>query len=124
MWVCFDESWKDAMSPRHVWNLDLLARRGVGPFQAMDVSHVALASIVLKTTFFHAFQCSDVLRTELALPEMCNFLRTLHESDSLTIIVPHTEDIVTLQADTQDHSLMSSFSLQRSHAQELLGFPN
>ncbi|KAL8929634.1 MAG: hypothetical protein Q9172_000430 [Xanthocarpia lactea] len=92
--------------------------------QAMDNSHVALVSMMLKAESFSPFRCDRNIALGINLSSLMKVLRCAQNEDILTLKAQDAPDVVNLQFETSDSDRLSEYDIKLMDIdQEHLGIP-
>jgi proliferating cell nuclear antigen len=92
--------------------------------QAMDNSHVALVSMMLKSEAFDPFRCDRNIALGINLGSLTKVLRAAGNEDQLTIKAEDSPDVVNLVFESSTTSRMSEYDIKLMDIdQEHLGIP-
>ncbi|KAL8733826.1 MAG: hypothetical protein Q9166_001814 [cf. Caloplaca sp. 2 TL-2023] len=92
--------------------------------QAMDNSHVALVSMMLKAESFSPFRCDRNIALGINLSSLMKVLRCAQNEDILTLKAEDAPDVVNLQFETSDSDRLSEYDIKLMDIdQEHLGIP-
>jgi len=92
--------------------------------QAMDNSHVALVSMMLKAEAFSPYRCDRNIALGVNLTSLTKVLRAAQSDDILTLKAEDTPDVVNLQFETSTNDRISEYDLKLMDIdQEHLGIP-
>ncbi|KAL6159532.1 proliferating cell nuclear antigen [Exserohilum turcicum] len=92
--------------------------------QAMDNSHVALVSMMLKSEAFSPFRCDRNIALGINLGSLTKVLRAAGNEDILTIKAEDAPDVVNLVFETKSSSRISEYDIKLMDIdQEHLGIP-
>ncbi|KAL8626898.1 hypothetical protein Q9189_007410, partial [Teloschistes chrysophthalmus] len=93
--------------------------------QAMDNSHVALVSMMLKAESFSPFRCDRNIALGINLSSLMKVLRCAQNDDILTLKAEDSPDVVNLVFETSDSDRMSVYDIKLMDIdQEHLGIPD
>jgi proliferating cell nuclear antigen len=92
--------------------------------QAMDNSHVALVSMMLKAEAFSPYRCDRNLALGINIVSLTKVLRAAQSSDILTIKAEDGPDVVELTFESSEKDRISEYSIKLMDIdQEHLGIP-
>ncbi|KAG9188117.1 hypothetical protein G6011_02040 [Alternaria panax] len=92
--------------------------------QAMDNSHVALVSMMLKSEAFEIFRCDRNIALGINLGSLTKVLRAAGSDDILTIKAEDAPDVVNLVFETKSAARISEYDIKLMDIdQEHLGIP-
>ena len=92
--------------------------------QAMDNSHVALVSMMLKAESFSPFRCDRNIALGINLSSLMKVLRCAQNEDVLTLKAEDAPDVVNLVFDSSDSDRLSEYDIKLMDIdQEHLGIP-
>ncbi|KAL8787268.1 MAG: hypothetical protein Q9213_002316, partial [Squamulea squamosa] len=92
--------------------------------QAMDNSHVALVSMMLKAESFSPFRCDRNIALGINLSSLMKVLRCAQNEDILTLKAEDAPDVVNLVFETSDSDRISEYDIKLMDIdQEHLGIP-
>jgi proliferating cell nuclear antigen len=92
--------------------------------QAMDNSHVALVSMMLKAEAFSPYRCDRNLALGINIVSLTKVLRAAQASDILTIKAEDGPDVVDLTFESSEKDRISEYSIKLMDIdQEHLGIP-
>jgi len=92
--------------------------------QAMDNSHVALVSMVLKAEAFSPFRCDRNIPLGINLNSLTKVLRAAQASDILTIKAEDGPDVVDFTFESSEKDRISEYAIKLMDIdQEHLGIP-
>lgn len=92
--------------------------------QAMDNSHVALVSMMLKAESFSPFRCDRNIALGINLSSLMKVLRCAQNEDILTLKAEDAPDVVNLQFESAESDRISVYDIKlRDIDQEHLGIP-
>ncbi|SPO00962.1 probable proliferating cell nuclear antigen [Cephalotrichum gorgonifer] len=92
--------------------------------QAMDNSHVALVSMMLKTEAFSPYRCDRNIALGVNLTSLTRVLRAAQNEDILTIKAEDAPDVLNLVFESTDNDRISEYDLKLMDIdQEHLGIP-
>ncbi|KAK7542437.1 proliferating cell nuclear antigen, C-terminal domain-containing protein [Phyllosticta citribraziliensis] len=92
--------------------------------QAMDNSHVALVSMVLKTELFNRWRCDRNLALGINLTSLNKVLKSLQSDDLLSITAEDTPDVISFAFESTESDRFSQYDLKLMDIdQEHLGIP-
>ena len=92
--------------------------------QAMDNSHVALVSMMLKTEAFSPYRCDRNIALGVNLTSLTRVLRAAQNEDLLTIKADDAPDVLNLVFESSDNDRISEYDLKLMDIdQEHLGIP-
>jgi len=92
--------------------------------QAMDNSHVALVSMMLKAEAFSPYRCDRNLALGINIVSLTKVLRAAQSSDILTIKAEDGPDVVDLTFESSEKDRISEYSIKLMDIdQEHLGIP-
>ncbi|ORY62188.1 proliferating cell nuclear antigen [Pseudomassariella vexata] len=93
--------------------------------QAMDNSHVALVSMMLKAESFNPFRCDRNIAIGLNLVSLTKVLRAAQNEDILTLKAEDAPDSLNLTFESSDKDRISEYDLKLMDIdQEHLGIPD
>ncbi|KAF5019579.1 hypothetical protein F66182_8410 [Fusarium sp. NRRL 66182] len=93
--------------------------------QAMDNSHVALVSMMLKTEAFSIYRCDRNISLGLNLTSLTKVLRAAQNDDILTLKAEDGPDVLNMQFESPDNDRISEYDLKLMDIdQEHLGIPD
>lgn len=93
--------------------------------QAMDNSHVALVSMVLKTELFNRWRCDRNLALGINLTSLNKVLKSLQSDDLLSITAEDTPDVISFAFESTESDRFSQYDLKLMDIdQEHLGIPD
>lgn len=93
--------------------------------QAMDNSHVALVSMMLKTDAFSPFRCDRNIALGVNLISLTRVLRAAQNEDLLTLKADDAPDVLNLVFESSDNDRISEYDLKLMDIdQEHLGIPD
>lgn len=93
--------------------------------QAMDNSHVALVSMMLKSESFSPFRCDRNIALGINLTSLTKVLRAAQNEDILTLKAEDAPDVVNLQFEDQKTDRLSEYDIKLMDIdQEHLGIPD
>jgi proliferating cell nuclear antigen len=93
--------------------------------QAMDNSHVALVSMMLKTEAFSPFRCDRNIALGVNLTSLTKVLRAAQNEDILTLKAADAPDVLNLVFESSDSDRISEYDLKLMDIdQEHLGIPD
>lgn len=93
--------------------------------QAMDNSHVALVSMILKTDSFDNFRCDRNIALGVNLTSLTKVLRAAQNEDVLTIKADDAPDVLNLHFESSSKDRFSEYDLKLMDIdQEHLGIPD
>ncbi|KAL8738618.1 MAG: hypothetical protein Q9181_000614 [Wetmoreana brouardii] len=93
--------------------------------QAMDNSHVALVSMMLKAESFSPFRCDRNIALGINLSSLMKVLRCAQNEDILTLKAEDAPDVVNLVFETSDSDRLSEYDIKLMDIdQEHLGIPD
>ncbi|KAH0292231.1 proliferating cell nuclear antigen, partial [Aureobasidium sp. EXF-3399] len=97
---------------------------GVG-LQAMDNSHVALVSMLLKADSFSPFRCDRNIALGINLVSLQKVLRAAQDKDILTLKAEDSPDVVNLVFESSESDRISEYDIKLMDIdQEHLGIPD
>jgi hypothetical protein len=97
---------------------------GVG-LQAMDNSHVALVSMLLKADSFSPFRCDRNIALGINLVSLQKVLRAAQDKDVLTLKAEDSPDVVNLVFESSESDRISEYDIKLMDIdQEHLGIPD
>jgi len=100
------------------------SRDGIS-LQAMDPSHVALVSMLLKKDGFEHYRCDRSINLGIKLEYMVKILKCAHNDDTVTLKADDDGDIVTFIFESQKQDKISDFELKLMNIDtEVLGIPD
>ena len=92
--------------------------------QAMDNSHVALVSMMLRTDSFEPFRCDRNIALGINLGSLTKVLRCAQNDDVLTLKAQDTPDVVNLVFESTESDRISEYDIKLMDIdQEHLGIP-
>ncbi|KAL8763100.1 MAG: hypothetical protein Q9184_000993 [Pyrenodesmia sp. 2 TL-2023] len=92
--------------------------------QAMDNSHVALVSMMLKAESFSPFRCDRNIALGINLSSLMKVLRCAQNDDILTLKADDAPDVVNLVFETSESDRLSEYDIKLMDIdQEHLGIP-
>ena len=92
--------------------------------QAMDNSHVALVSMMLKAESFSPFRCDRNIALGINLTSLMKVLRCAQNEDILTLKAEDAPDVVNLVFESSDSDRLSEYDIKLMDIdQEHLGIP-
>lgn len=92
--------------------------------QAMDNSHVALVSMMLKSESFSPFRCDRNIALGINLTSLQKVLRAAQPSDILTLKAEDSPDVVNIVFESSDSDRISEYDIKLMDIdQEHLGIP-
>ena len=92
--------------------------------QAMDNSHVALVSMMLKAESFSPFRCDRNIALGINLTSLTKVLRCAQNEDILTLKAEDAPDVVNLVFENADSDRLSEYDIKLMDIdQEHLGIP-
>lgn len=93
--------------------------------QAMDNSHVALVSMMLKAEAFSPFRCDRNLALGVNLTSLTKVLRAAQNEDVLTLKAEDAPDVLNLTFEDTNNDRMTEYDLKLMDIdQEHLGIPD
>lgn len=93
--------------------------------QAMDNSHVALVSMMLKAESFSPYRCDRNVALGVNLTSLTKVLRAAQNEDILTIKAEDAPDVLNLVFESSDNDRLSEYDLKLMDIdQEHLGIPD
>jgi len=93
--------------------------------QAMDNSHVALVSMMLKAESFSPFRCDRNIALGINLTSLTKVLRCANNEDILTLKADDAPDVVNLVFESADNDRISEYDIKLMDIdQEHLGIPD
>ncbi|EAA35438.1 putative proliferating cell nuclear antigen [Neurospora crassa] len=93
--------------------------------QAMDNSHVALVSMMLKTETFSPFRCDRNIALGVNLTSLTKVLRAAQNEDILTLKAEDAPDVLNLVFESSENDRISEYDLKLMDIdQEHLGIPD
>lgn len=93
--------------------------------QAMDNSHVALVSMMLKSDSFSPFRCDRNIALGINLGSLTKVLRCAQNEDILTLKAEDAPDVVNLVFESADTDRISEYDIKLMDIdQEHLGIPD
>ena len=93
--------------------------------QAMDTSHVALVSLMLKAVCFSPFRCDRNLAIGINLSSLKKVLRCAQNEDILTLKAEDAPDVVNLVFESSESDRLSEYDIKLMEIdQEHLGIPD
>lgn len=97
---------------------------GIG-LQAMDNSHVALVSMMLKAETFSPFRCDRNIALGINLVSLTKVLRAAKDTDILTLKAEDAPDVVNMVFESADTDRISEYDMKLMDIdQEHLGIPD
>jgi proliferating cell nuclear antigen len=92
--------------------------------QAMDNSHVALVSMMLKAEAFSPFRCDRNISLGINLTSLTKVLRAAQSNDILTVKAEDGPDVVNLVFESSEKDRISEYDIKLMDIdQEHLGIP-
>jgi proliferating cell nuclear antigen len=92
--------------------------------QAMDNSHVALVSMMLKSEAFDPFRCDRNIALGINLGSLTKVLRAAQNDDQLTVRAEDAPDVVNLVFESPNTERISEYDIKLMDIdQEHLGIP-
>src|ERR1700761_5987038 len=92
--------------------------------QAMDNSHVALVSMMLKAEMFSPFRCDRNIALGINLTSLTKVLRCAQNEDILTLKAEDAPDVVNLVFESAESDRLSEYDIKLMDIdQEHLGIP-
>jgi proliferating cell nuclear antigen len=92
--------------------------------QAMDNSHVALVSMILKAESFSPFRCDRNIALGINLTSLTKVLRAAQNEDILTLKAEDAPDVVNLVFESSETDRLSEYDIKLMDIdQEHLGIP-
>lgn len=92
--------------------------------QAMDNSHVALVSMMLKAESFSPFRCDRNIALGINLSSLMKVLRCAQNEDILTLKAEDAPDVVNLVFESSESDRLSEYDIKLMDIdQEHLGIP-
>lgn len=92
--------------------------------QAMDNSHVALVSMMLKAESFSPFRCDRNIALGVNLTSLTKVLRAAQNEDILTVKAEDAPDVLNLVFESSENDRISEYDLKLMDIdQEHLGIP-
>lgn len=92
--------------------------------QAMDNSHVALVSMMLKAESFSPFRCDRNIALGINLTSLMKVLRCAQNEDILTLKAEDAPDVVNLVFESSESDRLSEYDIKLMDIdQEHLGIP-
>lgn len=92
--------------------------------QAMDNSHVALVSMMLKAESFSPFRCDRNIALGINLTSLTKVLRCAQNEDILTLKAEDAPDVVNLVFESAENDRLSEYDIKLMDIdQEHLGIP-
>ena len=92
--------------------------------QAMDNSHVALVSMMLKSESFSPFRCDRNIALGINLTALTKVLRCAANEDILTLKAEDTPDVVNMVFESKESDRLSEYDIKLMDIdQEHLGIP-
>ena len=92
--------------------------------QAMDNSHVALVSMMLKAESFSPYRCDRNIALGVNLGSLTKVLRAAQNDDILTLKAEDAPDVLNLQFESSESDRLSEYDLKLMDIdQEHLGIP-
>ena len=93
--------------------------------QAMDNSHVALVSMMLRAEGFSPFRCDRNIALGINLTSLTKVLRAAQNEDILTLKAEDAPDVVNLVFESSETDRLSEYDLKLMDIdQEHLGIPD
>jgi proliferating cell nuclear antigen len=93
--------------------------------QAMDNSHVALVSMMLKSETFTPFRCDRNIALGINLTSLTKVLKAAQSNDILTLKAEDAPDVVNLVFESADADRISEYDIKLMDIdQEHLGIPD
>ena len=93
--------------------------------QAMDNSHVALVSMMLKAEMFSPFRCDRNIALGINLNSLTKVLRAAQNEDILTLKAEDAPDVVNLVFESAETDRLSEYDIKLMDIdQEHLGIPD
>src|SRR5271154_2205004 len=93
--------------------------------QAMDNSHVALVSMMLKAEGFSPFRCDRNIALGINLSSLTKVLRTAQNEDVLTLKAEDAPDVVNLVFESSEKDRLSEYDIKLMDIdQDHLGIPD
>jgi len=93
--------------------------------QAMDNSHVALVSMMLKSESFSPFRCDRNIALGINLTSLQKVLRCAQNEDILTLKAEDSPDVVNLVFESAENDRLSEYDIKLMDIdQEHLGIPD
>lgn len=93
--------------------------------QAMDNSHVALVSMILKAESFSPFRCDRNVALGINLTSLTKVLRAAQNDDILTLKAEDAPDVVNLVFESSETDRLSEYDIKLMDIdQEHLGIPD
>ncbi|CAF3348873.1 unnamed protein product [Rotaria sp. Silwood1] len=93
--------------------------------QAMDSSHVALVSLVMRSEGFESYRCDRNMSLGISLVSMSKVLKTMGKDDSLTIRVNDDSDSIIIAMESQNQDKFADYELRLMDLDsEHLGIPD
>ena len=93
--------------------------------QAMDNSHVALVSMMLKAESFSPFRCDRNIALGINLASLMKVLRCAQNEDILTLKAEDAPDVVNLVFESSESDRLSEYDIKLMDIdQEHLGIPD
>ncbi|KAJ9624821.1 proliferating cell nuclear antigen [Taxawa tesnikishii (nom. ined.)] len=93
--------------------------------QAMDNSHVALVSMMLKSESFSPFRCDRNIALGINLTSLQKVLRSAQNEDILTLKAEDAPDVVNLVFESAENDRLSEYDIKLMDIdQEHLGIPD
>lgn len=93
--------------------------------QAMDNSHVALVSMILKAEGFSPFRCDKNIALGINLVSLMKVLRAAQDGDILTLKAEDTPDVVSLVFESINKDRLSDYEIKLMDIdQEHLAIPD
>eukprot|EP01114_Cavostelium_apophysatum_P019110 TRINITY_DN605_c0_g1_i1.p1 TRINITY_DN605_c0_g1~~TRINITY_DN605_c0_g1_i1.p1 ORF type:complete len:258 (+),score=72.65 TRINITY_DN605_c0_g1_i1:95-868(+) len=93
--------------------------------QAMDSSHVALVSMLLRADAFEPYRADRNLALGINLASMSKILKCASNEDALTIKADDSASSVTFMFESADHTKVSDFELKLLEIEsDVLGIPD
>ncbi|KIW25354.1 proliferating cell nuclear antigen (pcna) [Cladophialophora immunda] len=93
--------------------------------QAMDNSHVALVSMMLKAEMFSPYRCDRNIALGINLNSLTKVIRAAQNEDILTIKAEDSPDVVNLVFESSDTDRISEYDIKLMDIdQEHLGIPD
>ncbi|CAH0049937.1 unnamed protein product [Clonostachys solani] len=92
--------------------------------QAMDNSHVALVSMLLKADAFHPYRCDRNIALGMNLTSLTKVLRAAQNEDILTLKAEDAPDVLNILFESSENDRISEYDLKLMDIdQEHLGIP-
>ncbi|KAL3287424.1 hypothetical protein HHI36_001896 [Cryptolaemus montrouzieri] len=92
--------------------------------QAMDISHVSLVSLMLKSNGFDKYRCDRNITMGMNLASMSKIFKCANNDDTVTIKAQDDADIVTFMFESKKQEKISDYEMKLMNLdQEHLGIP-